>query len=218
MSLYVTAAEVKQISQLSYLDFGATFASDAAYTTFIETYIARIGKLIDDFCGVPNTFFKASGLTVTDELYDGDGSQYVKLNHRPLVSFTSMAENEAASGDAVDWKARTKGPGAYSHYLVYLSRGMLWFYDEVPAKGQQNIKVTYVAGYATVPGPVAQVAVELVSDILKKVLNRKLSPEDLTELALQGGDVGRLYATDIRLSDNHRKILSPYRVAKVSAG
>jgi hypothetical protein len=216
---YTTAAEVKQYSgNLAYTDFGALFATDAAFITFIETVISRVERVIDDYCRVPATFFKAAGLTLAGELHDGPEENDLLLNYRPVISVTSLYVNEASNNAAADWVIRSQGPGANKHFLLYLGRGLIRFFEDAPGVGDQNVKATYVAGYSTTPGPITQVCAELSADVLKAMLNRKLAPEDMTEIALAGGDLGRFYAASFKLSRGHQTLLAPYYVGKVSAG
>jgi len=74
---YTTATDVKDFCKITYADLG--LANEAAYTTFVEALISIVERVIDDFCGVPSTFFKASGLTITTEYYDSDGTGYLWL-------------------------------------------------------------------------------------------------------------------------------------------
>jgi len=213
---YTTAVDVKAYAKITYSDLG--LADDTAYTTFIDPLIAIVEKIIDDHCGVPSTFFKASGLTITDEYHDGDGGDELWVKYRPIVSVTTLSRNKAGLTAEADWEELTAGPGADTHYLLYAEKGYVYIYGRRPGVGHKNIKITYVGGYATVPGPVAHVCKELVSNILRGVLKRKLDPQNVTAVLMEGGDVRALFAEDVALSKEHKRLLVAYRLSRVGVG
>jgi hypothetical protein len=56
--------------------------------------------------------------------------------------------------------------------------------NKVPAIAEQSVRVSYTAGYAATPDPVEHVCLQLCSNVLHGILQRKISPvvrvDDLT--------------------------------------
>lgn len=213
---YCAAADVKGMTRLTYDKLG--LANDAALTTFIESLISEAESRIDGVCGVPDGFFRAGGLTVTEELYDGDGDEDLYLNYAPIVSVTSLYENTASLTAPASWVQRTEGPGSGTSFVKYAREGRLHFYDHIPGYGVQNVKVTYVAGYSAVPGVVARIAKDLAANALRGILHRQMDPTQITSLIMNGGDVKSLLSDDMSLNMDQLRALTPYIQVKVSAG
>jgi len=213
---YTTADDVKNYSQLSYSDLG--FSDDTAFTNFINTLIGIAEDIIDDYCDVPDGFFDDGGVKLT-EYYDSDGSGELWLKHRPVISITSLQYNEKGPTETPSWVSLTEGPGDDTHYLIYPEKGFIYIYSKIPPAGKRNIKVVYTAGYSATPEPVAHVCKELVANVLRGVLKRKLAPQDLTALVTSGGENLRaFFAEDWKLTQAHRRLLAPYRRALVAVG
>ncbi len=213
---YTTASAVKESAQLAYDFLG--FSSDATYTTFVETLIGEAEALIDGFCRVPSQFFKAGGVAITAEYHDGDGGDVLRLNYYPVLSVSSVAENEASLFEAESWVSRSAGPGASGSYVLRPESGELVFYQNVPGVGVRNVKVGYTPGYAAAPGAVAGVARDLCVNALRSLLARKVLPAEITQIAMNGGDVRELLSDTMTLSAAHKRNLSAYRRPEVSVG
>lgn len=214
--MIITAYDVKILSQIAYDDLG--FNTDGDYETFLEADIIPIAtKIIEDYCGVPSGFFDAGGVTIADEYYDSDGSGHLWLKYRPILSVTAVAYNEKGLTEAPSWVSLAEGPGVNKHYLVYAERGLIFIYDKVPPEGKKNIKITYKAGYSSTPVSVAEIAKQLSANMLRGMLKRKITPQEISQLVIQGGDVGAIFAEDLKLSREMMRIVAVYRLPVVSS-
>lgn len=199
---YCTAQMVKDVSKVTYSQL--ELASDTVFTTLIETLIGRAERLIDDHCQVPSTFFKAAGLAISNELHDSEGDGEVLTDYHPIVTMTKLEVNSAGLSQATNWTQLAEGPGASTHFIVDKGDGLIHFYNSVPAKGRQRIRISYTAGYSAVPKSVEQVCVEVVARMLEGFVNRvKTKLGELGEFEL------RLAEADF-LSLDLKKTLAPY--------
>lgn len=213
---YTTVIDVREHSQLGFDDLG--FQNEDDLDEFTEDLIEAAQRIVDDYCGVPSTFFQAGGVTVTDEYYDGDGGEELWLKYRPVVSVTALYRNKASLNAAADWEQLLEGPGAGKHFILYGQKGLVYMFDRIPGADYKNIKVTYKAGYSAVPESVAHVCKELAANVLRGLLKRKLAPQQITEIALMGGDLRALFAEDAKLTAGMKELLAIYRLSRVAVG
>lgn len=208
MTNYCTAQQVKDISKVSYDQL--ELADDPAFVTLIEASIARTEGLIDDYCGVPSTFFQAGGLTII-ELHDGDGDDTVLVNYAPIVSVTKLEVNTAALTAAPSWSELSEGPGVGKHFLVYNESGKIYFFASTPVSGNQNIRITYKGGFAAVPKNIELVCAEVVARMLEAFTNRvkeKLGELGEFEMHLVEADYFSEELTDMLANYRHIQITS----------
>ncbi len=126
-------------------------------TTFddsLATMINLASKSIEARC---RRQFKQA--TYTDKRYSGNGECLLFLPQYPVISVTSIYldgvlqvafDPDAQAGD----------------YILHAEHGIL----ERPAgwsRGRQNIKVTHVANFATIPPAVAEICIAWVSRVFK---------------------------------------------------
>lgn len=123
----------------------------------IDALIISVSEYIEKYC---NRIFLSA--TYTDELYDGDGWDFLFIKNSPLISLTDI--------DILD-QGITVATVTYaaSNFVLTLPTGEItWkpatFLNEggVFPVGKQNIQVTYVGGFAAVPTTIQQVAAEMV--------------------------------------------------------
>ena len=214
--MIITAYDVKVLSQISYADLG--FNTDADYEAFIEADIIPVAvKIIEDYCSVPSGFFEAGGAIITDEYFDGDGTGSLWLKYRPIVSVIALAYNEKGLTEAPSWVSLSEGPGVNKHYLVYAERGLILIYNNVPPEGYKNIKITYKAGYSSTPLSVVEIAKQLSANMLRGTLKRKITPQEVSQIALQGGDITSIFAEEVKLTSHMKQLLAIYRLPTVTA-
>jgi len=168
MGDYVSVDEVKSHSKITYEDLGYT--DEGSFNGFLDGLIAQAEAIVDDYCGVPSGFFKAGGLTFT-ELCDYD-EEFTALRHYPILEVLSVAVNTASYGEAEVWVTLDS-----ADYMVYPDEGLVKLVGgEKPAVRERSVKVNYRAGYPSVPEAVKFVCVQLCSNYLHAVLQRKVSP------------------------------------------
>jgi len=148
---YTTEANVEAYMGESF--DGATTPSSTDITLFITWAQA----MIDKYTGT-----KFESTTVTDEILDSEGGVRFKLPKRPIISITNFNVDEGGLGNATDWVARTEGRTSAEDFVILEEEGVLYFHNDTPPWGIQNIKTTYAYGYSSVPTDVAKLATLLV--------------------------------------------------------
>ena len=131
--------------------------NDALLTTFEK--VAR--ALINKYCSV-TTFLEDT----YSEFYDGERETYVVLKHFPIVSVTTL---HIDGGRVFDASALI----ASDEFVIYKDDGKIELIGvdqfggvrSIFPRGQQNIKVVYVAGFSTTPDDL-KVATQMVIDHL----------------------------------------------------
>ena len=179
MTEYTTVRQAKNFARIVNIkDLG--FDREDDYTDHVKDVVEHASRFIDDYCKRPDDFFNG-GATLT-EYHDGKPKRSADfynlyenkkatreyrrmfyLEHYPIISVTTVRENEASIGSADDWKTR-----AETDYRLDTSNGMLMFsLTMIPAEGFKNVEVVYKAGYATTPSVIAWVAAELTGNWLR---------------------------------------------------
>jgi hypothetical protein len=179
---YCTSDDVKSFSQISYTDLG--FANDSAFVTFLTALITYAGSVIDEFCRVPEGFFNSGGYSVSAEMYDYKfpyTTLYVfplyrlppvSLRYQPVLSVSKVEYNTQGYGLSPNW-VEIVLPG----YIFDPIACTITIVLKMPAMAQLSIRVTYTAGYSTVPDVVKYTCAQLCANILHEILQRKLSPQ-----------------------------------------
>lgn len=89
--------------------------------------------------------------TASSSLLDYDGSGYLRLPNAPVISITTLEyEDKGLGADAANWTSLTEG--RTNDFILYDTDGEIKFFgDSTPTTGYENVRVTYVYGYATTP-------------------------------------------------------------------
>tara|TARA_Y100000310_G_scaffold337164_1_gene423539 strand:+ start:1212 stop:1760 length:549 start_codon:yes stop_codon:yes gene_type:complete len=106
-----------------------------------------ISAEVEAYC---KAFFKAT--TITDETHDGDGEAALFLEHRPVISVTTLYIGENVAADLV----------AADDYEVYNDVGKI-YYSGLFSVGQRNVIVTYVTGFTNVPRDIVRIILQLIA-------------------------------------------------------
>lgn len=128
----------------NYLKLNTTDATRDGILTLI---IAAVEEKIKQYC---HTDFKQT--TYTNEYYDGDGTPILVVKHFPIISVASLYDDpdrEFGSNSLIQ----------ATDYVIYKEKGIIKLIQDNDlitltgefSLGQQNIKITYDAGYTTVP-------------------------------------------------------------------
>ena len=149
-----TAAAVKAYMNISGSGDDALIASLIGYVSeAIEKYCRR------EFASKTHT-----------EYHDGGGFSKLLLNHRPIISVTSVHDDldrafaAASLIDSDDYISRDQeGIIEWLHSSSTFPSTAAYFAD-----GQLNVKVVYVAGYATIPSDLALACMMLVSKLFTR--------------------------------------------------
>lgn len=147
--------------------------------TFLEGLVDSASGAIETFCGR-----KLKSRTYTDEKYDGDGTMSVLiLKQYPVSMVDSLYDDPKGvfgSNTLVD-------PNSYR---LYGEAGIIKLISGVFSAGTQNIKVTYTAGYVTIPYELNLACKILAADYYFKAPAGKGRQGIKTERLAQGqGDI-----------------------------
>lgn len=157
---FATRAEVK-----SYLGIASSNTTD---DSLLDALLLRTTKLIQNYTGRD-----LLQTTYTDERYDGDGERDLHLLAYPLITLTSVYDDPDRDFDSESLLDEDTSD-VEGHYIIIRkgfveNPGIIRRVDGVWAKGDQNIKVTYVAGYAdaNIPKDLVQAQIDWVSFIYR---------------------------------------------------
>ena len=118
----------------------------------INDLIGRVSSAFEGYCG--RAFVEA---TYT-EYYDGNGQSKLFLDNYPVTAITSIHED-------ADWVWGSADLIDSSDYRILDERGII--YDGIFGTGEQNVKIVYTAGYATLPTDLKQACIEEVGRKIK---------------------------------------------------
>lgn len=150
-------------------------ATSTPSSTTVENWISQESELLDRETGrVWGT------ITVTDEVYDYDGSGSILLNHAPIISITSLKkEVNGINAESESWVSLTEGRTSSGDYYIYNDEGEIIFHgSNQPTAGYKCIKTSYSYGYSTT-NPIAKmiVAKRVALRVISTVINGQSSEE-----------------------------------------
>lgn len=134
-------------------------SGDSSKNNLIIRKINQATLMIEGFCNLPyNHHFKET--TYTNEEYDGSGSNQVVLKMRPVTSISSFQyRNTTVNQD--DWDDTDS-----EHYFNDLSSGVINLLS-TQSRNFNAYRVTYTAGFATIPADLAEAAVMLAGYLVE---------------------------------------------------
>lgn len=158
---FASRSEVKQ-----YLGIASSNTTD---DSLLDALLLRTTKMIQAYTG--RTLLQA---TYTDEKYDGDGERELLLTEYPLITLTSVYDSADRDFGDEDLLVEDDGITNEGNYVIVRkgfveNPGIIRRIDGVWSKGDQNIKVTYVAGYsdANIPKDLVQAQIDWLSYIYR---------------------------------------------------
>ena len=182
------------------------------WDTAIGVLIASSQAEIERLCGRTAGGFESASFT---EVFDGDGSQTLRVSNGPISSITSITVGNSdpvtLSADSYTFKDRTisripfNNPGAFVNrsgwgdILPIASRSPC--FDE----GVQNVTVAYTGGYATVPDDLKQVCYEFVAHYLDS------RGQDFGKQAAVTGNTQYTYRTVAEFKEYKLMLTRPWR-------
>lgn len=194
---YVTQTELEYHLQK---DFGNTPDAVVAYL------IAKAEAIVEAYIGG-----KVEQETVTDEVHDGPGEAILWLAYRPVISITSVTELGVLL---------TAG----THYVNYENGRLVRMSGEYAetrwTSYRQAVKVTYEAGYATVPGDIKHAATDLAGRMFEQgaanaaVKTPGVNLERIGDYMAQY-DIDRALDT-VGLTDENKTLLNRHRKVAVA--
>ena len=194
--MYLSKTEIKENSKITFTDLG--YANDTVFDTFLDTLIVLADGIIDNYCRVPAGFFEAAGLALSSELLDFC-YPWLSLRYFPVLSVSKVEYNSSGYGQAASWVTITE-----PDYMVKLPEGLIMLVNKTPAVIENSVRVSYTAGYSTVPSAIKQVAIQLCCNAVHVILQRKINP-----VIRQDEFTLRLLSSDI-LTRELQTVLSPF--------
>lgn len=167
-------------------------SSDTSKDEQIKSFINRALGILERYIGRQ---IKSREYT---EYYDGDGTDQLLVNHWPIISVASLHDDPDRAFTSETLIDSTD-------YNIYANEGMIRLFNDegVFVTGEQNIKLVYTAGYATIPDDL-----ELAATILVAHFYNKSAGEGHTSLGLGGFNKSFNMAA---IPDEVRFIVEPYR-------
>jgi len=165
-------------------------AIDNDIEQLISVLIDRVQKSFEAYC---NTAFESASYT---EYYDGTGTSFLFLKNIPVVSISSIY-------DDANWLWETGSLLPSADYRITNDNSV--YYKSYFTNDIQNIKITYVAGYASgsIPEDLQQAAIEEVG--------RKYKHSDDYDLTAKSLSDGSITYTEKGLLVDTKRILNQYR-------
>ena len=123
---------------------------DDTQDNIVNAIADAVTRQIEGLCG-GITF---EPVTYTEELYDGDGTDNLFLNHVPVISVSELKIYNGSTWDTID----------AADYALYLKLGkIILTAGDKFLTGPQYVSVTYSAGYTGVPPDVKLAAIKWIS-------------------------------------------------------
>ncbi len=208
MALYCGTLDVVIKSQVVYDQFQPTFASSAAYASWITgTLIPEAMDIVDKYVG--HNFLANDGTL----LLDGSGKTVQHINRAglvngavpellplPLIAVTAINIDSVAVTPVTDVKV-------YRSWLAYEFNQFDW--------GRQNVEVVCTWGYVTVPEDIRHVTAQLCSNVLTEMLRLRRIPDLITPILEGGGNIGILFRSPKVLTKNETIILKRHRILEM---
>jgi hypothetical protein len=129
----------------------------------IERLITAKTSAIANYIG--HDFVLASDYT---EYYNGDGGRRLYTDNYPINSVTLL-------NDDIDWDFDSSTDISSDDYRISNDKRYILLKDDIFTEAQQNVKITYNAGYTSIPDDLKQVCVEEVSRSYNEKLNIGIS-------------------------------------------
>lgn len=158
-----TLAEVKE-----YNDITVT-----TNDTLLTNLISRVSTEIETYCDC--TFSSAS---YTD-YHDGNGDDKLYTDHYPIITGSGVEV-----WDDTEWDWETADLIDSNDYMIVNDRG-IFLKSSIFVDGVKNVKISYTAGYDTIPTDLTQFTIE---EVIRRFKMRK-HPGDISSKALPDGTV-----------------------------
>lgn len=174
----------------------------------LTQYSLEIDDRVKSFLG-----YDIEQATYTNEIYDGDGTQYLFPKNIPVTTLTKLEVYEGLDSLlAEDWEEWTVAGKEYTR-IVLQDGGLIIFIDgNCFPDGEQNVRITYVAGYTsvTLPQDIQGVCKELMRIKYDKIDKGKLG---VSSMSLgSGSSASQSYEAD---EDKILKKIEHYRFVRV---
>lgn len=182
-----TLAKVKEYLELD--------SSDTTYDTLLSHLITAASDFIQSYC---NRWFNEK--SYSKEEYDGTGDSRLNLKQYPVSSSSSFTlEKNQAVDNSDNW---TTYDG--KDYWIHYDEGIVELYADIFTKAPRKYRVSYTAGYSSVPVDLEWACWKIVSAIFNKRKAEGISQESLGDYSVHFMDI-------IQEDKTLKEVLNRYR-------
>jgi len=187
--------------------------SSTQYDEKFETLITSVSKLVRTYCN--NEFDAYATSPGVTEVFDIQWDSYVvQLKHSPVISITNVYERIGQAESYTElFSAGAGSPAEYSWYLDSVSDSVFRTYENGSyknwPKGVGSVKVTYLAGYSTIPQDLKLAVADIVTYYHKDEWKERQSIGSAT----REGAGSSAIRNDPGFPDHIRRVLDMYRTA-----
>lgn len=146
------------------------------------------------------------------ELYNGTGVEEIVLNQYPIVSVSKVEVYDGLdeSGDE-SWLEWIQGED-YERLVITTSQDHLYMVGSFFPEGSQNIRITYQAGYSTIPYDIQQACKKLMLLYYGEVKkNKSLGKSSVSD----GSGFSKTTSFDLQAEERILKSIERYRAWNV---
>ena len=183
------------------------------YDEKFEKLITSVSKLVRTYCNSEfDTYATSPGYT---ELFDIQWDTYtVQLKYSPVISITNVYERSSQSSAYTELFSNGAGsPAEYSWYLDSVSDSIFRTQESGKYKswpcGVGSVKVTYLAGYVSVPADLELAVADIITYYHKDEQKERQSIGSAT----REGAGSSAIRNDPGFPDHIRRVLDMYRVS-----
>jgi len=139
-------------------DYYGMTGTDASTDTLIEEVINGASQIFETYCD------RAFLTDTYTDYYDGKGKSVLFVDNSPITTISGI-------WDDTEWNWATTSEISSANYRIADGNRVV-FRDTVLNDGDQNVKIIYDAGYASVPDDLRQTCTIEVARIVKESLNK----------------------------------------------
>jgi len=173
--------------------------SDVTHDTLLTALIARASEAIERYCS------REFAQVARTEYYDGRGVPRLVLRQRPVAASPApVVYDDPAREFGADSAVRA------GDIILHADEGIIELALGVFSDGSLNVKVTYTAGYATIPTPLAQACILLAAALF----HRGQQGADGVASESHAGAYSVTYA-GMLITPEIRELLDPFREIRI---
>jgi hypothetical protein len=238
--VYINRGDIEGFTGMTYTDFkvGGVTMTEAQWIDFLTLMIPNIEQALHRYCNVtsfdPSTTLIEyhSGRGATNDEYgsganlglafSGQGTAYIDNDttfwlRELLYTMTSVYEDTNPKTSVPAWTLRAERTAILAGDYEIVTKNELTcirFHQNVPAAGNNNVKITYKTGYATTSAQYQEIKLQALRMMSNLLLHKKKIQEALTIRAQGIRDYSQMF--DIMnesaiLTENIKLVLDKYK-------
>lgn len=199
----ITLAEAKAQLNLS--------SGDVSADTQIESWINESSSIVEDYCGRKIVVQSVSG-----EILDGDGSRFLYPKYFPVTQLsTETSPTTSQKLSALQYRDTpdstwTDFEDNINYLFIRSDKPFIESYETAFPLGIQNIKISYKAGFSTVPSDIKKVVLEMVQIWRSEsIIGENSLGKSQTNLNAMGGNMNVSF---LDMDKRWKVVLDRYRI------